>query len=134
MIFLGKRRFSLFCLEPSLLHFLQEILGDREAGGITYYGVDMAEGAFGCRRLIREVICDFGWREDFAAAEAAALFRLLYLFLVSDAAIVSLAEDSVFLLLFFLLLLCLLQSYSEGLRTIVFINHLILSFSYTFII
>ena len=69
----------------------------------------MAEGAFGSRRLIREVIRDFGWREDFAAAEAAALFRLLYLFLVSDAAIVSLTENPVFLLLFFLLLLSLLQ-------------------------
>ena len=121
-------------LEISLPHFLQEILSDREAGGITYYGVGMTEGAFGCRRLIREVIRDLGWREDFATAEAAALFRLLYLFLVSDAAIVSLAEDSVFLLLFFLLLLSLLQSYGEGLRTIVFIYHLILSFSYTFII
>ena len=131
---MGLGRFSLFCLEPSLLHFLQEILSDREAGGITYYGVGMTEGAFGCRRLIREVIRDLGWREDFATAEAAALFRLLYLFLVSDAAIVSLAEDSVFLLLFFLLLLSLLQSYGEGLRTIVFIYHLILSFSYTFII
>ncbi len=71
---MGLGRFSLFCLEEDLLHFLQEILGDREAGGITYYGVDMAEGTFGCRRLIREVICDFGWREDFAAAEAAAFF------------------------------------------------------------
>ena len=131
---MGLGRFSLFCLEPSLLHFLQEILGDREAGGITYYGVGITEGTFSCRRLIREVIRDFGWREDFAAAEAAALFRLLYLFLVSDAAIVSLAEDSVFLFLFFLLLLSLLQSYGEGLRTIVFIYHLILSFSYTFII
>ena len=69
-------------LEPSLLHFLQKILGDREARGITYYRVGMAEGAFGCRRLIREVIRDFGWREDFAAAEATALFRLLYLFIV----------------------------------------------------
>ena len=94
-------RFSLFCLEPSLLHFLQEILGDREAGGITYYGVGMAEGTFGCRRLIREVICDFGWREDFAAEETAALFRLLYLFLVAVAAVVSLAEDPVFLFQFF---------------------------------
>ena len=46
-------------LELSLLHFLQEILGDRETEGITYYGVGMAEGTFGCRRLIREVICDF---------------------------------------------------------------------------
>ena len=88
-------------LEPSLLHFLQKILGDREAGGITYYRVGMAEGAFGCRRLIRDVIRDFGWREDFAAAEATALFRLLYLFLVAEAAIVSLAENPVFLLLFF---------------------------------
>ena len=61
-------------LPPHVCVSLQEILGDREAGGITYYGVDMAEGTFGCRRLIREVICDFGWREDFAAAEAAALF------------------------------------------------------------
>ena len=90
-------------LEPSLLHFLQEILGDREAGGITYYGVGITEGTFGCRRLIREVIRDFGWREDFAAEETAALFRFFYLFLVAEAAIVSLAEDSVFLLLFFLL-------------------------------
>ena len=88
-------------LEPSLLHFLQEILGDREAGGITYYGIDMAEGTFGCRRLIREVMCDFGWREDFAAAEATALFRLLNLFLVAEAAIVSLAENPVFLLQLF---------------------------------
>ena len=69
-------------LEPSILHFLQEILGDREAGGITYYGVGITEGTFGCRRLIRDVICDFGWREDFVAAEATALFRLLYLFIV----------------------------------------------------
>ena len=85
-------------LEPSLLHFLQEFLGDREAGGITYYGVGITEGTFCCRRLIREVIRDFGWREDFAAAEATALFRLLYLFLVADAAFMSLAEDLVFLL------------------------------------
>ena len=69
----------------------------------------MAEGTFGCRRLIREVICDFGWREDFAAEETAALFRLLNLFLVAEAAIVSLAEDPVFLLLFFLLFLSLFQ-------------------------
>ena len=69
----------------------------------------MTEGTFGCRWLIREVIRDFGWREDFAAAEAAALFRLLYLFLVAVAAIVSLTEDPVFLLLFFLLFLSLLQ-------------------------
>ena len=69
----------------------------------------MAEGTFGCRRLIREVIRDFGWREDFAAEETAALFRFFYLFLVAEAAIVSLAEDSVFLLLFFLLFLSLLQ-------------------------
>ena len=88
-------------LEPSLLHFLQEILGDGEAEGITYYGVGMTEGTFGCRRLIREVIRDFGWREDFATAEAAALFRLLYLFLVADAAIVSLTEGGKFLLLVF---------------------------------
>lgn len=96
-------------LEPSLLHFLQEILGDREAGGITYYGVGITEGTFGCRRLIREVIRDFGWREDFAAEETAALFRFFYLFLVAEAAIVSLAEDPVFLLLFFLLFLSLFQ-------------------------
>ena len=69
-------------LEISLPHFLQEILGDREAGGITYYGVGITEGTFSCRRLIREVIRDFGWREDFSAAEATALFRLLYLFIV----------------------------------------------------
>ena len=56
-------------LEPSLLHFLQKILGDREARGITYYRVGMAEGAFGSRWIIWEVICDFGWREDFAAEE-----------------------------------------------------------------
>ena len=55
--------------EPSFLHFLQEILGDREAGGITYYGVGMTEGTFGCRRFVWEVVCDFGWREDFAAEE-----------------------------------------------------------------
>lgn len=84
-------------IEPSLLHFFQEILGDREAGGITYYGVGITEGTFSCRRLIREVIRDFGWREDFAAAEATALFRLLYLFLVAEAAIVSLAEGGKFL-------------------------------------
>ena len=41
---------------------MREILGDREAGGITYYGVGITEGTFSCRRLIREVICDFGWR------------------------------------------------------------------------
>ena len=29
----------------------------------------MAEGAFGSRWIIWEVICDFGWREDFAAEE-----------------------------------------------------------------
>ncbi|WP_154480964.1 hypothetical protein [Segatella copri] len=88
-------------LEISLLHFLQEILRDREAGGITYYGVGITEGTFGCRRLIREVIRDFGWREDFAAEETAALFRFFYLFLVAETAIVSLAENPVFLLLFF---------------------------------
>ena len=88
-------------LEPSLLHFLQEILGDREAGGITYYGVGITEGTFGCRRLIREVIRDFGWREDFAAEKTAALFRFFYLFLVAEAAIVSLAEGGKFLLLVF---------------------------------
>ena len=66
---MGLGRFSLFCLEPSLLHFLQEILGDREAEGITYYGVGMAEGTFGSRGIIRQVVCDFGWREDFAAEE-----------------------------------------------------------------
>ena len=61
----------------------------------------ITEGTFGCRRLIREVIRDLGWREDFAAEETAALFRFFYLFLVAEAAIVSLAEDPVFLLLFF---------------------------------
>ena len=96
-------------LEISLPHFLQEILGDREAGGITYYGVGITEGTFGCRRLIREVNRDFGWREDFAAEKTAALFRFFYLFLVAEAAIVSLAEDPVFLLLFFLLFLSLFQ-------------------------
>ena len=95
---MGLGRFSLFCLEEDLLHFLQEILGDREAGGITYYGVGITEGTFSCRRLIREVIRDFGWREDFAAEETAALFRFFYLFLVADAAFMSLAEDLVFLL------------------------------------
>ena len=69
----------------------------------------MAEGTFSCRWLIREVIRDFGWREDFAAEETAALFRFFYLFLVAEAAIVSLAEDPVFLLLFFLLFLSLFQ-------------------------
>ena len=54
-------------------------------------------------------IDDFGWREDFAAEETTALFRLLYLFLVAEAAIVSLAENPVFLLLFFLLFLSLFQ-------------------------
>lgn len=49
MISLGKWHFFLICLEPPLLHFLQEIFGDREAGGITYYGVGMAEGTFGSR-------------------------------------------------------------------------------------
>ena len=29
----------------------------------------MAEGAFGSRWIIWEVICDFEWREDFAAEE-----------------------------------------------------------------
>lgn len=60
--------------EPPLLHFLQEIFGDREAGGISYYGVGMAEGTFGSRWIIGHVVCDFGWREDFAAEEATALF------------------------------------------------------------
>ena len=41
------------CLEPSLLHFLQEIFGDREAGGITYYGVGVTEGAFSYDRLVK---------------------------------------------------------------------------------
>ena len=58
----GIRAIFLICLEPPLLHFLQEILGDREAGGITYYGVGMAEGTFGSRGIIGQVVCDFGWR------------------------------------------------------------------------
>ena len=74
----------------------------------------MAEGAFGCRRLIWEVIRDFGWREDFAAEETAALFRFFYLFIVAEAAIVSLAEDYVFLLLFFVLFLSLFQRPHES--------------------
>ena len=54
MVSLGKWHFSLICLEPSLLHFLQEIFGDREAGGITYYGIGMAEGTFGSRWFVWE--------------------------------------------------------------------------------
>ena len=53
-------------------HFPQELLGDREAGGIAYYGVDVAVGAFGCRFFVGDVVCYFGWREYLAAAKAAA--------------------------------------------------------------
>lgn len=53
-------------------HFPQELLGDREARGIAYYGVDVAVGAFGCRFFVGDVVRDFGWREYLAAAKAAA--------------------------------------------------------------
>lgn len=73
-------------------HFPQELLGDREARGIAYYGVDVAIGAFGCRFFVGDVVRDFGWRENLATAKAAAKLRLLQLLLVADAAIVSLAK------------------------------------------
>ena len=53
-------------------HFPQELLGDREARGVAYYGVDVAVGAFGCRFFVGYVVCYFGRREYLAAAEAAA--------------------------------------------------------------
>ena len=53
-------------------HFPQELLGDRESGGVAYYGVDVAVGAFGCRFFVGDVVRDFGWREYLATAEAAA--------------------------------------------------------------
>lgn len=53
-------------------HFPQELLGNREARGIAYYGVDVAVGTFGCRFFVGYVVGDFGWRENLAAAEAAA--------------------------------------------------------------
>ena len=90
-------------------HFPQELLGDRESGGVAYYGVDVAVGAFGCRFFVGDVVRDFGWRKYLAAAKAAANLRLLQLLLVADAAIVSLAKYSVSLLLFFLLFLSLFQ-------------------------
>lgn len=53
-------------------HFPQELLGDRESGGVANYSVDVAVGAFGCRFLVGDVVRDFGWRKYLAAAEAAA--------------------------------------------------------------
>lgn len=53
-------------------HFPQELLGNRESGGIANYGVDVAVGAFGCRFFVGDVVRDFGRREYLAAAEAAA--------------------------------------------------------------
>lgn len=53
-------------------HFPQKLLGDRESGGVAYYGVDVAVGAFGCRFFVGDVVGDFGRREYLAAAEAAA--------------------------------------------------------------
>ena len=53
-------------------HFPQELLGDREARGIANYSVDVAVGTFGCRFFVGDVVRDFGWRENLAAAEAAA--------------------------------------------------------------
>ena len=76
-------------------HFPQELFGDRESGGVAYYGVDVAVRAFCCRFFVGDVVRDFGRREDLAAAEAAAKLRLLQLLLVAEAAIVSLAKDSV---------------------------------------
>lgn len=78
-------------------HFPQELLGDRESGGIAYYSVDVAVGAFGCRFFVGDVVRDFGWRENLATAKAAANLRLLQLLLVADAAIVSLAKRHFFL-------------------------------------
>ena len=73
-------------------HFPQELLSNREARGIAYYGVDVAVGAFGCRFFVGDVVRDFGWRKYLTAAKAAANLRLLQLLLVADAAIVSLAK------------------------------------------
>jgi len=53
-------------------HFPQELLGDRESGGVANYSVDVAVGAFGCRFFVGDVVRDFGWREYLATAEAAA--------------------------------------------------------------
>ena len=69
----------------------------------------MAVGAKGGWLLGGNIVGDFGWWEDFAAIEAAALFGFLQLLLVSDAAIVGLLVDSVFLLLLLLLLFRFLQ-------------------------
>ena len=38
--------------KPSMHHFPQELLGDREARGIANYGVDVAVGTFGCRFFV----------------------------------------------------------------------------------
>ena len=80
-------------------HFPQELLGNREARGIAYYGVDVAVGAFGCRFFVGDVVRDFGWRKYLTAAKAAANLRLLQLSLVADAAIVSLAKHILLLIL-----------------------------------
>lgn len=53
-------------------HFPQELLGNRESGGVANYGVDVAVGTFGCRFFVGDVVRDFGWREYLAAAKAAA--------------------------------------------------------------
>ena len=53
-------------------HFPQELLGDRESGGVANYSVDVAVGAFGCRFFVGDVVRDFGWRKYLAATEAAA--------------------------------------------------------------
>lgn len=46
-----------FCsLKPPLLHLPQEFLGDGEAGGIAYYGVNIAVRTFGGGRFIGDVI------------------------------------------------------------------------------
>lgn len=86
-------------LKPPLHHSPQKILGNRESGGIANYGVDVAVGAFGCRFFVGDVVRDFGWRENLAAAKATAKLRLLQLLLVADAAIVGLAKHILFLLL-----------------------------------
>lgn len=83
--------------KPPIHHFPQKLLGNREAGGVAYYGVDVAVGAFGCRFFVGDVVRDFGRREDLAATEAAAKLRLLQLLLVAEAAIVSLAKGYLFL-------------------------------------
>ena len=83
--------------KPSIHHFPQKLLGDRESGGVAYYGVDMAVGAFSCRFFVGDVVRDFGRREDLAAAKTATKLRLLQLLLVAEAAIVSLAKDYLFL-------------------------------------